>query len=287
MSEYFSDPSLLKPPVARAAYSDRTAWIMAQCSELAYKDFTGSELSKFLKMGGLRLIKTFSKTDIHRQVDTQAFLAQTRDYSILSFRGTQIKQWIDIETDLNIPFYKNKGGEVHRGFFEAFQVIAPDLIQALKKLKTPLYVTGHSLGGALATVAVMNLPNPDQIAACYTYGAPRVGNAEFVEAFYKVPVYRLVHASDIVPHLPFFAMGYCHPSSMRFLTAKGELITDETAWLRCFLQGLRTFLTFSWGRFIGDHSMKFYVEFLFKVAKSRNAHRKKRKPYVPILNRKD
>src|SRR5665811_1365879 len=109
MNQYFSDKSLLQPPIARAAYSYRTAWIMAQCAELAYMDFRGSELARTLKKGGLRLVKTFTETDERRQVDTQAFLALHRHYAVLSFRGTDIKQWKDIETDLNIPFYKDKG----------------------------------------------------------------------------------------------------------------------------------------------------------------------------------
>jgi len=266
MSDYFSDKRLLQPPIALAAYSYRTAWIMAQCAELAYMDFKGKELARLLKKGGLRLIKTFSETEERRQVDTQAFLALHQRYAVLSFRGTEIKQWKDIETDLNIPFYKDKGGEVHRGFYEAYAVVAKEIILALKKIRVPLYVTGHSLGGALATVAAMNLPDQDQIAACYTFGSPRVGNDEFVEAFYSVPVYRIVDSSDIVPHVPFFWMGYRHPVPLRFLTADGRIIMDESAPLRCWWALFTTLITLNWGNFIGNHSMKLYVGKLFKVA---------------------
>lgn len=64
----------------------------------------------------------------------------------------------------------------------------------------PLYICGHSLGGALAVVATWALESRYN-AACYTYGAPRVGNSEFAERF-KTPIYRVVNGADPVPFIP-------------------------------------------------------------------------------------
>jgi len=64
----------------------------------------------------------------------------------------------------------------------------------------PIYITGHSLGGALAQIAAAVLGS-DQVGACYTYGSPRVGNSYF-DLWVKVPSYRVLNYADIVPQVP-------------------------------------------------------------------------------------
>jgi hypothetical protein len=68
--------------------------------------------------------------------------------------------------------------------------------------------TGHSLGGALTTLAAFDavtsgIVNSDQILM-YTFGSPRVGNGVLAKAIESaVPeIYRLVHWNDLVPHVP-------------------------------------------------------------------------------------
>ena len=65
-----------------------------------------------------------------------------------------------------------------------------------------LYLTGHSLGGALALLATRELEHGrDSTGACYTYGQPRVSEYGFTRNI-KTPIYRVVNASDIVPRMP-------------------------------------------------------------------------------------
>ena len=64
----------------------------------------------------------------------------------------------------------------------------------------PVYITGHSLGGALAILATRLLASDSQ-GACYTFGGPRVGTAQ-VDDQIKTPIYRVVNAADIVPRVP-------------------------------------------------------------------------------------
>ena len=63
-----------------------------------------------------------------------------------------------------------------------------------------LFITGHSLGGALATVAIKRLSHRAGISACYTFGSPRVANKNWIVGI-KTPIYRLVNAAP-VPMLP-------------------------------------------------------------------------------------
>jgi hypothetical protein len=79
-----------------------------------------------------------------------------------------------------------------------------------------LYITGHSLGGALAQIASAVLER-DNLAACYTFGSPRVGTERF-DREVKCPHYRLVNDWDIVPGVPPpWLWGYHHTGDPRLL----------------------------------------------------------------------
>jgi triacylglycerol lipase len=242
------DDRLLKPPIRRAAYSDRTAWLMAVMSSLAYvrfeqpaalgelaaqlskeanerkilakltsllaaenRDRLKAELISDLKDIGFDLVNTYD-ISIPLVVDTQAFLAKlTKDgrdpILILAFRGTEVRKAADIRSDVAAnPMEigpKGKGHKVHTGFYEAFDAVEKLVRQDLDapELKgIPLYITGHSLGGALAIVATYRISS-DSVGACYTFGGPRVGNLPFGQ-YIRTPVYRIVNAADLVPRLP-------------------------------------------------------------------------------------
>lgn len=198
-NKYFEHEELLLPPVKRAAYSDRTAWLMAKMSKLAYLPFEkdDTELKSALLEAGFVLVKTFN------QDGTQVFLAK-RDSDkmvVFSFRGTQQEDPRDIITDLRANFYQQNGVKIHDGFYKAFKCIEDAVKSSAEILKDfSLYVTGHSLGGALALIATRAL-NSDNLAACYTFGGPKVGNEEFDDEI-KPPIYRIVNAYDVVPLSP-------------------------------------------------------------------------------------
>lgn len=231
-------PELLTPPIKRAAYSDRTGWLMALLSKFAYIPFESpsgvlqnaeaTQLQDQLAHLHFKLIKTFS-IHIPWGADTQAFLAKIDQegrapFLVLSFRGTEGRKIEDIKTDLNakamilgglggpagnqiVPIARSREAnlplvKVHPGFWQAFEAVRPEIEATLShaKLKDlPLYITGHSLGGAIAIVATHVLAS-DRTAACYTFGAPRVGNLAFGQCI-KVPIYRFINANDIVPRL--------------------------------------------------------------------------------------
>lgn len=233
---YFKYHELLAPPILRAAYSDRTAWLMAEMSRLAYIKFEekDSELRTALSNANFELIQIFNSEG------TQAFLAK-RDSDkmiVLSFRGTEKDDPRDVITDLDVTFYTGENGvKIHNGFCKAYELVKDAITMAVAEFKGyALYVTGHSLGGALALIATRSF-NSDNLAACYTFGSPKVGNEEFDDDI-KPPIYRVVNAYDLVPFSPptyiFEIMhslpwkklrsftgkflGYAHHGDMRYLT---------------------------------------------------------------------
>lgn len=80
-----------------------------------------------------------------------------------------------------------------------------------------MIVTGHSLGGALATLCALDLQfnffsaEPERIVL-YSFGSPRVGNSAFRQSFNRrvSNSYRVVNGMDIVPAVPRPWQGYRH-----------------------------------------------------------------------------
>ncbi|KAM0842410.1 hypothetical protein ACQ4PT_058395 [Festuca glaucescens] len=95
--------------------------------------------------------------------------------------------------------------------------------------KWHIYVTGHSLGGALATLLVLELSSSQMakngviFVTVYNFGSPRVGNRRFADV-YNAKVkdsWRVVNHRDIIPTVPHL-MGYCHVEAPIYLKS-GDL----------------------------------------------------------------
>ena len=274
--DYFkAEQNLLSPPITRAAYSDRMAWILASMAHLAYDRFEKSELAlrlfiAKLEGGGFELLKTFNS----KETDTQAFLAKSSEgYAVLAFRGTELTKREDVLIDAEATRVSVLEGRVHSGFRIAYQSVADEIEASVLNLeKIPLYITGHSLGAALATVATQGLEhNPrirQNIAACYTFGSPRVGNSQY-DIEFKSPIYRVVNTTDIVTVIPLVAMGYIHIGDVRFLGRKdGEFRRGISVLGRSYLFLLALFKFF--GPIVGDHAIVEYRRKLEAIAQKRN-----------------
>jgi hypothetical protein len=89
--------------------------------------------------------------------------------------------------------------EVERGF-------RASLADTRERPPRPTVVTGHSLGGALTTLFVMENSSKHKfdIQTLCSFASPRVGNMEFVRTFDQLPInsWRIVNTRDLVPKLP-------------------------------------------------------------------------------------
>eukprot|EP00300_Choanocystis_sp_HF-7_P000262 c10225_g1_i2.p1 GENE.c10225_g1_i2~~c10225_g1_i2.p1 ORF type:complete len:358 (+),score=42.77 c10225_g1_i2:386-1459(+) len=154
-------------------------------------------------------------------------------------RGTLPTNLANLLTDIKVAKAGWQwGGSVHVGFLEALQstrsLLDRSIQQALAMCPSPPTVvfTGHSLGGAVATLAAMDAAASGSISAplCYTFGCPQVGDAAFVARFNSlVPwpqSWRFVHHTDPVPKLPSSALGYSHVGSFAYISADDRIATD-------------------------------------------------------------
>lgn len=155
----------------------------------------------------------------------QVIFGYNRDYGALfvAFRGSSnIHNWLDNIQFSHIQPYVDKSISVEKGFYTLFNTLRPDVYDIIKPLSDyyetrNIIVTGHSLGGALATLFTFDnylseFPYSYNIHSLVTFGSPRVGNHEFVNKFATFNVYsrRVTHYRDIVPHVPENMLGYYH-----------------------------------------------------------------------------
>jgi hypothetical protein len=216
-------------PTLRAAYSDRTAALMAYLASFTYrKDIEARGLINvppdLVGLGFNRL--TVFHSDL---TDGWAYVAESAALIVLSFRGTQSTvNWdTNCQTRLIHPAGTDPRLRVHQGFYRAFERLsdgAKGITEKMKELQAtmpkdvPIYITGHSLGGALAQIATAVLGD-DRVAACYTFGSPRVGNYIF-DLWVKPPSYRVINYADIVPQVPIpvpLVMLYRHSGDPRYM----------------------------------------------------------------------
>lgn len=155
---------------------------------------------------------------------TQCFLASTDSAIVISFRGTEsLNDWL---ANLNVWGIDTSYGRVHRGFLKAFELVRTALLEKARPLRPAqkvVHLTGHSLGGALATIAACTLRDEFPTARVYTFGQPRVGDAttaQFIKDHYADDFYRFVFDDDIVPRVP---PGYVHVGRLFHFDANGFL----------------------------------------------------------------
>lgn len=268
----FIPDDLKNIPTFRAAYSDRTALLMAKLAFRAYSDFDVNEAA----------FKTF-RTDLCAQgfldciglvdgdVGTAGYLVEGSDIIVAVFRGTTDD--LDWKTNVNARFVVLQGGaRVHTGFFQAYWPIRDAMFEFVRRAiaakPRPIYVTGHSLGGALALMATAELANDDDatvrdcVAACYTFGCPRAGDASF-DTYVKAPLYRITNGVDLVPAIPPAILGYRHVGDTRYFGKAGVApLRRSPNWLQKIWRtawGLIAWVRTGKLRSITDHSMEVYV----------------------------
>lgn len=162
----------------------------------------------------------------------QCLFLENSERIVLAFRGTEPDEKNDLVAD--IKAWKTKArtvGSVHDGFYDEVEKLWKTIIRHINygdREQKKLYICGHSLGGAMATLASSRLK--DRIVACYTYGSPRVGNGIWVKenAFTH---HRYVNNNDVVPKVPLRLMGFEHHGELHYINFYGN-VRQCTWWQR-------------------------------------------------------
>ena len=129
----------------------------------------------------------FEKFAYFEKRETQAYVAAKWEMIVVAFRGTEpskIKDWM---TDIDLNLVSGPEGEVHDGFNRALSYVWPEMKRTIGEFQDSaqsLWFTGHSLGAALATLAVadLRLVEDKPVAGLYTFGSPRLGDRTFARS---------------------------------------------------------------------------------------------------------
>jgi triacylglycerol lipase len=253
-----------KPDTTR--YEPQNALWLGKAAQLAYEGKATIE-STTATWG-------FNKCQFFDKRETQAYAIANDKTIVVAFRGTEPTKLQDWMTDADLDFVDGMGGKVHEGFSRALTYVYQDILDTIVEFQTngqSLWFTGHSLGGALATLAVAKLryENDKPIYGLYTFGQPRAGNRDYERTFnndFKSRAFRFVNNNDVVPRIPLRLMKYSHVGTFVFFDRDGNIHSDMSWWYRLldtFTGRIEDFLKPGTDG-IKDHDMAKYVANLEK-----------------------
>lgn len=205
----------------------KTAWWLSEFSRLIYIDdmkLTREILDELV----LKFEFTFFDSG-----GTQAGVFHNDEKIIIVFRGTELdkdEKFADVKSVADLVLKKHKdGGYVHRGIDEALDCVWDRLdayVQSIRTNNHDVWITGHSMGAALATVCASRMP----ANGLYTFGSLRVGTKGFNKTVEKnTKWYRVAHARDIATRFPF-PIVYRHGGECHFITLDGRILTNPGLW---------------------------------------------------------
>jgi predicted lipase len=141
-----------------------------------------------------------------------AFIVSFSNRIIVSFRGTDnFMGWIS-----DFDFRKDEDNkQVENGFHDSWDNFKSSIIQYLKNYSDiPIYMTGHSRGAALCTIAANEVKQlmPKSNISNINFGSPRVyskdGAAQYNNR--QIPTFRVVNGGDLITEVPLEVLEYQH-----------------------------------------------------------------------------
>jgi hypothetical protein len=213
-----------------SSYAPINAWWLAEISRLVYKQESdeigsaarGPTRDQILRNVGLR------EAAFINEGGTQCALVRSDDesetpFAVLAFRGTDsLGDWATNLDAFRLRWASK--GIVHRGFGKALLSVWGRIEKRVEVLDAPLFITGHSLGAALATLASSLRPP----RALYTFGCPLIGDDEFAASMEGQRAYRVVNNLDVVTALPPRFAGFRHAGELRYIARDGRTLASPS-----------------------------------------------------------
>ncbi|RMZ72284.1 lipase precursor [Pyrenophora seminiperda CCB06] len=162
----------------------------------------------------------YSREEVSTDVTGFVAVDHTNQLIVISFRGSaSLDNW---RTNLDFDVTQTdicSDCTAHSGFWHSWLDARDRVLPAVQQASAsfPRYriaVTGHSLGGAIATLAAATLRNSGYSVALYNFGSPRIGGSRIATYITNQPGgnYRVTHWNDPIPRLPLLTMGFVHIS---------------------------------------------------------------------------
>jgi hypothetical protein len=173
---------------------------LAEVSEIAYQPPHQAERS-YKKLGFSAILPIVQGSMI-------GYIMTGENVTVVAFRGTDFDEVSDWLANLDRSAIETPHGEVHQGFYLAYQSMKPQVDAILQERDTTyLWVTGHSLGGALALLCAYDLEAVEKrtVNGVFTFGQPMVARrkfANYIDSTLAGRYARFVNRNDLVPKVP-------------------------------------------------------------------------------------
>lgn len=177
----------------------------------------------------------------------------------ITIKGTDCFR--DVLTDVNVSMctFENHYYHAHRGFVDDFTEIVDDVMHAVDTASTRVVVTGHSLGGAVATLLAVAIRehHPTLPLSVFTFGSPKVCCSPLARHHNRIvaTTYRFVNDRDLVPRVP--AWGFTHVAGLVHLLQSGKRASAPRRWWAKLREWCTTRFTG-----IGEHYLIHYQDAL-------------------------
>ncbi|WNS44660.1 lipase family protein [Paenibacillus sp. MMS20-IR301] len=187
---------------------DRAVFLAAVCGQ-TYAQFDHADGS-FVVPQGYSVVQSFQAKSMGGIREPFGFILESPQDIIIAWRGSSsVNNWLSNMNAAQIKFkYVKEDCLTHRGFTDIYSSARDEILAALGSLSPdkPLYVTGHSLGGALATLCALDtaVNSAHKSPRLYTYGSPRAGDPAFAKAFsqYVRSSFRYANLFDPATYVP-------------------------------------------------------------------------------------
>lgn len=209
--------------------------------------------------------------NVHDRVDGDD--ENENEHAYIVFRGTDGVE--DIPTNIDVRYSDwtcgGRASKVHKGFSDQYSFVRKAILRQIERKKKHLReitVTGHSLGGALATLAASDIAYMfrDKRIHCHTFGSPRVGNEAFRKHFENVVAssWRVFNREDPVCLVPM-SHRFVHVGSGVCIKDDLEVYWDvqDAPWILRLALGL---WMLDYNAPIKDHDCALYIDRCLSVA---------------------
>ena len=213
----------------------------------------------------------FTETRFIDRDGAQAYVFETTHDRVIACRGTEPNEWNDIKADANaLRDAAETVGRVHRGFKREVDDLWPLIKEELVDDGRDLWSTGHSLGGAMATICAGRCKLdeiPVSPVETQTFGSPRVGSKRYV-THSGIEHLRWVNNNDVVTRVPPRWLGYVHTGTKMYLDSNGDHLPKFTAAqvAKDRAKGFRNGLKQRKLDHFADHAIAAYVEYIARAA---------------------
>ncbi len=184
--------------------------------------------------------------------DTQVAILSNSQIVLVVFRGSEgltgVRDWLNNFQHNLMRSPTSWGGQVllHHGFYSALNAVYPNIRSIVKTRRNKsqkIFLAGHSLGGALATLCAYRLQKVDKVpvTGVYVWGIPRVGDQNWSADYFSVlgsKTYRWVKNKDFASNLPIVGpylsphgtnelRTYYHVGELNYIKANGQVEMDR------------------------------------------------------------